>query len=274
MTHWDDLPALAAAARRGLPEHDPAVDALDDDARAIVARSWADRAERELGAAAGFAAMCRNLFEAGVTHDTLWLAARATCDEMRHSEICRYVASRYAGRDVPRPAARPAVDVRFGDADASLSRVLHAVVSSCMSESIGSAFLRVCVEQARGALVEAALRELLHDEIDHGRIGFALLASLDVATRTHVENALPVLLRMARTGWFERAEVQPNDAPKGHGCLSPKELRALVDDALSQLVLPGFAHVGLDVREAARWLDAASRHRDFRADRTKEEPVE
>src|SRR4051812_22072839 len=49
---------------------------------------------------------------------------------------------------------------------------------------------RTCLAHARGPLVLSALRELLSDEIDHGRIGWAHLAALDRSTRNEVSRWL------------------------------------------------------------------------------------
>ena len=52
-----------------------------------------------------------------------------------------------------------------------------------MNETTAGVFLEVCLAHAEGALAKAALSELLSDEIDHGRIGWAHLAAVDAATR-------------------------------------------------------------------------------------------
>lgn len=245
MSLWDELPCLEAAARRELPAVDPAILALSEGDRAVVAELWAARARSELGAAAVFAAAARGLFAEGggaVPHELLWLASRAVCDELRHAEICRYVASRY-GVEPPRAAPPVITEPPFG-------RGIHAVLNSALNETIGSAFLSACLEEADGILVRAALRELLTDEMDHARLGWALLATpgLGGAMRSEVEGRLPELIHIVRGAWFARAVELPKEIPRGHGGLPREEVLRVVEIAIRDVILPGFEHLGIRAR--------------------------
>jgi hypothetical protein len=258
MSAWSELPSLEAAARRALPEEDPVLDGLGAEPRALLARSWAARAHAELGAAAVFAAVSHGLFGVAASREILWLAARAVCDELRHSEICRYVARRYGGEEPERTDAPDVGTPRFGRTSAETSRLFHAVVNCCINESIGSAMLHVCLEQATAPLARAATRELLADDIDHARIGWAVLASprLPPGFRAELERALPTLVRIGRDPWLAFSAKTPADPPIGHGCLSAADLRAVVDEALLGVVLPGFEHVGIATEAARRVIGA------------------
>jgi hypothetical protein len=252
MSLWDELPSLAEAARRPLPAEDPAVLALDAAGRAKVAAVWAERAESELGAGAVFAAVARGLFGEGVSHQVVWLASRAVCDEMRHSEICRHVAAVYGGAVPERPALR---DV----APPPLGASAHAVLICAINETIGSAFLSACLDEAEGALPRAALRELLADETDHARIGWAVLAGAPEGgeARREVARRLREMVLAARDAWRLRASELPEELPRGHGCLPRGDVLAVVDEAIRSLVLPGLARVG--GREAAGAIGALER---------------
>jgi len=246
MNLWSDLPELASAARRPLPPADASIEALSPEDRALLARVWTERAENELGAGAVFAAIAAGLFGEGAGAEVLWLASRAVCDELRHAEICRHVAACYAGRALPRPAP-PTID------EGPRSAGVYAVLNGAIHETIGSAVLTACFEEAEGPMVRAAVRELLADEVDHARVGWALLGADRLAPRLRCEigAALPALLRVARERWLARAEELPEVLPRGHGCLPRREVVEVVEHALQSLVLPGFAHVGLDPGPAA-----------------------
>jgi hypothetical protein len=246
MSLWDELPSLEAAARRELPAADPAILALSAEDRAAVAELWASRARSEIGAGAVFAAVARGLFMEGggaVPHELLWLASRAVCDELRHAEICRYVASLY-GTETPPRAAPPTI------AEPPFGRGIHAVLNSAINETIGSAFLSACLDEAEGILARAALRELLTDEMDHARLGWALLATagLGGAMRSEVEGRVPELIHIARRAWSVRAAELPEDLPRGHGCLPRAEVLRVVEIAIREVILPGFEHLGLRAR--------------------------
>jgi hypothetical protein len=95
--------------RARLPFDDPSVDALDEGTRRLVARQWEGRATAELRVAAVFAVLARELFETGADPPVIEICARAVSDEVRHAEICRLLAERYAGRAIawPPPGRTP-----------------------------------------------------------------------------------------------------------------------------------------------------------------------
>ena len=246
MSLWDELPALEAAARRELPADDPVISALSAGDREVLAYLWAARARSELGAGAVFAATARGLFMEGggaIPHELLWLASRAVCDELRHAEICRYVASRYGAVTPPRAAPPSIAEPPFG-------RGIHAVLNSALNETIGSAFLSACLDEAEGPLARAALRELLTDEMDHARLGWALLATPGFGgpLRSEVEGRLPEFVAMARRAWAARAAELPEELPRGHGCLPRADVLRVVEIAVRDLILPGFDRLGLRAR--------------------------
>jgi hypothetical protein len=115
-----------------------------------------------------------------------------------------------------------------------------------MNETIAGAFLRECQHDAGGPLVRAALRELLRDEIDHARLGWAHLASprLSPDIRRAVEAEIETLLDMCRAVWLDERQTEI-DLPRGHGCSPLSELPRIVDDAVRELILPGLRHVGI-----------------------------
>src|SRR5262249_43197350 len=95
------------------------------------------------------------------------------------------------------------------------------------------------------------------DDVDHARIGWALLASdrLPEGFRAELERALPTLVRIARNAWLARATDHDDAAPRGHGCLSGARVREAVDEALRDLVLPGVEHFGIATGDARKILE-------------------
>jgi len=246
MKAWTDLPLLAKAARRALPEIDPAIESLGAGERTLLAKVWNERAASEHGAGAVFSTVAHALFAEGVNKEILWLASRAACDELRHAEICRYVASRYAG-DAPLPPSLPRLP------EPTRGSIFLAVAHCAINETVGSAFLSACQEEASGELARAALRELATDEIDHARIGWALLGadsfsrSSSGVLRCELEPRLLELIGVVRDAWLLRAAELPEELPRGHGCLSGPDVVRVVEEALAELVLPGFRHMGFEV---------------------------
>jgi len=209
-----------------------------------LGRRWANRAQSELTSGVVFANISLALLTQGVTPEIAFLAARAHSDEVRHAEICRRVAMRYLGTEVPFPKPHAVGKPAATPSQARLAATLHVVQNCCFNESIAMVFLRTCLDQAEHELVRLALRELMREEVDHSRLGWARLSSADVteADRARVARAVPGFIADMRAVWVDVAAV---DVPRGHGVLGRAELERVVEEALSDLILPGLEHCGV-----------------------------
>ncbi len=242
-------PSLAKSAELPeLPAADESILSLAQPVRDAIGAFWHMRAELELTAMGVFADVARSLFNARVEDEVLWLASRALTDEIRHSMLCSHVASVYLGRTPPRVEPDIVDAPRFGDASPDVNRLLHAVLNCCVNETIASAHLRRMMKAAKNPLVHEVTRLLMADEIDHARIGWALLASPTTTPvmREHVGRALPALLRLAERVWLRERPVFEVPVPAGHGYLPDADAIAVTLEALEELVLPGLDHVGVD----------------------------
>ncbi|MBX3206539.1 MAG: hypothetical protein KF764_15800 [Labilithrix sp.] len=188
------------------------------------------------------------------------LAERAVDDEVRHTELSRIVASRYAGKELP-PPPRLMLEVPTHEGASPELRDTLFVIGQCvLNETTASAFLETCYELAEGALAKAALRELLSDEIEHGRLGWVYLASLDELTRAAVA---PWLLPMAYLNlrmWKSESPIDPThtEALTHHGSPPATVLHAALVDALATLVVPGLRQLGMPTAGIEAWLDAGA----------------
>lgn len=238
-----------------LPDEDPLIDALDAPLRAAIGGEWQRRADVELSAAGLSALLLRGLLIDHAAPEVLELAANAVGEEARHARICQRVAERYLARELPPPRARPVDDGVFGDAPASINRLLSLVLHSCINETLATVCLREGLKRAESPTVKAATRELLQDDLKHARIGWAHLGSrfVDADAKAHVARALPTLLRLGKEGWLDEPRA-PIDSP-AHGVLGNARFPALFAAAVSELILPGFEHVGVDTRAARSFLE-------------------
>jgi hypothetical protein len=159
------------------------------------------------------------------------------------------VAGVYFGRPPPDVVPDKVDAPRFGDAPPEVSRLLHLVTNCCVNETIASAQLRSMMKAAVNPLVREVTRLLLADEVDHARIGWAVLGSprLSPELRWHVGRALPALLRLAERVWLSERPVFTVPVPVGHGYLPDAEAIEVTFDALDSLVFPGLARVGVDI---------------------------
>ncbi|HTQ05490.1 MAG TPA: hypothetical protein VMI54_16620 [Polyangiaceae bacterium] len=245
------MSALDVETLRTAP--DEAIDALDDELRATVGHEWLRRADVELTASSLTAKLVQGLLLDGATPEVIELATNAVGEEARHARVCHAVAERYLGRKLPYPRARRLEEARFGDAPPAVNRLLLFVLHSCVNETLATVCLREGLKLAASTVVKAATRELLSDDLNHARMGWAHLASpaLDDTARAHVGAALPVLLRLGRDGWLDEPR-SGIDVPE-HGVLGNPSFPPLLRAAFDDLILPGFDHVGVDTRPAREW---------------------
>jgi hypothetical protein len=218
------------------------------------------RAALELTGAAAFEAVTAALRELHAAPAIVELSVRAVDEERNHSEIYRALASSYAGHEVPRPVAEPLDWPAHADVAPALRPVLHVIGMSAINETMACGFLELCLEGATSADVRRGLRDVLSDEIRHGRIGWAWLASagLGPAERAVVgAHVLPLLARQVR-GWRAQIATIPAPAVPEHGCPSGPAIERAMVESIATLVLPGFEHVGIDVRQARAWCDAGA----------------
>jgi hypothetical protein len=240
---------------RALPD-DPAIDALGPETRRVLADVWTARIASERRVADSFAVVRDALLDLDAPRPMVELASRAVDDEMRHSALCREVASRYAGSDVAPPPHAPSAIPKHAGASDELRRTLHVVGQCAINETIACAFLEASLAHATSPFARAALRELMSDEIDHARIGWAHLSSLRAPQRAEVTPWVPSMVRANLKMWRDAPRPYPvGDEYAAHGAPSIAMVEDAIVTAVRDLVMPGFAELGVDVAPVRAWLD-------------------
>jgi len=244
---------------RPLPEHDLALDALTARQREELSAIWLGRAASERRVADAFE-MIHGALESARSQSSLRaLAARAVDDEHRHAELCRVVASRCAGRELAPPARLPLVRPEHRGAPARLIPTLYVLGHCAMNETFASAFLELSLGLADAPLGRAALRELLSDEIDHARIGWAHLAEMSDNQRAELAPWLDSLVYANLKMWRDTPRVATTDVDLvRHGAPPPEAIERALLGAVRDLIIPGLAHFGLPTRSLAHWLAAGA----------------
>jgi hypothetical protein len=246
--------------RRPLPEHDPSLSDLAAADRQRLSRIWLHRAAMERRVADSFEVILQALQRRRAPAALVALAARAIDDEYRHAELSRVVASRFAARELPAPERLPLEVPRHSQATPELRDTLFIVGQCILNETTAGAFLETCLEQAEGILAKSALRELLSDEIDHGRIGWAHLASLNDEARAAVaEWLLPMAFLNLRL-WKHESPHDPTHtgALTRHGAPPASVIHEALVDALRTLIVPGLKELHIETSALEAWLDAGA----------------
>jgi hypothetical protein len=219
-----------------------------------IAGIWAFRVRSEEEAAARFARLASRLGEVGASTTVIDMAARAASDEARHAELCRDLV-RHFGHQPP-AAPNHVVSEVAPSVLGARERVLYEVVSlSCITETLSAAFLGAMVERAQDARVRTTVHEILRDEIEHGRLGWAHL-SLE-QTRGDVlflGSYLPAMLESTVTDELFVEGAADEDVLAGFGALARNERRAIFEATMAEVVFPGLRRFGVATSSGEAWL--------------------
>lgn len=247
--------------QRPLPESDPGLDALSQANRERLAQIWLYRAATERRVADSFEVIEAALRRRAAPEALVAIAARAVDDEYRHTELSRVVASRFAGRELDAPARLPLELPKHEGASPALRYTLFVVGQCVLNETTASTFLESCLEHSRGALARTALRELLSDEVEHGRLGWSYLAWLGEKERAAVG---PWLLPMAYLNlklWRDETPEDPDHIAvlSEHGAPPAKVIHEALVGALTSLIVPGLKQLGMRTAPLEAWLAEGAR---------------
>ena len=229
-----------------MPRRDPSIAELADDERALMAGAWEGRAMSEEGAVNSFEHIARALELIEAPEAVVRLARRAIADERRHIEIGRRVASAYSGFELPRPRLRTVRAPVYRGAGRRVQALLRVIGQCCFNETTECAYARHALSIATAPLVRAALREIVADEIDHARIGWAALAAAPLELRKEGAAWLPTIIETHLAGWH-KAMVEWPASLRAHGMPPRREAVRVVDRTLSDLILPALADLGMSV---------------------------
>lgn len=233
---------------------DPVLRALDATVRRRLGEIWRHRAESELRAGSGFSQVVVGLYGIGARTEVLSLATEAAHQEIEHARSCHALAELYLDASLPMPTPPVAPMPPHRGATDALRATLHVIGLCCLNETIACEFVARCLDASEASAVREVSQRHLRDEVGHARVGWAHLASgvLDAQDRSQVAAWLPRLTKANGEHWLARMRTLPEKGVAKHGYPDVRTLERAVHDALRDVILPGFAHVGIDVSGAAR----------------------
>ncbi|MEM9188797.1 MAG: hypothetical protein AAGF12_06455 [Myxococcota bacterium] len=234
------------------------IEELDLATRRRVAEYWLGQAASEARVAESFRSIHSSLLHLQADAGLIRLAARAVDDEHRHAALTEELACRYAGRRVgPHPVLAPQQPRHERAASETLRHALFVTGQCALNETFATAYLSAARRGAESPIARHALRELLEDEIDHSRIGWAFLAEVPVRHRAELSDWLLPLTVCNYREW-QQLQLPENDALAPLGIPPAEVARTALFEALEGILLPGFRHVGLDTRDLEAWIRAGA----------------
>ena len=205
------------------------VDVVPGTAREAAALIWRNRARAELEASARFTRLAGESRRA-----TLWRpSSRWPTTRPRTSGATQRNARRLVRELGGKPFELGAAPAARGVTPGGLGpreRLLYEVVAmSCVTETLSAALLGELVARATDPLVRDTMHDILRDEVDHARLGWAHLAAehergaLDV-----VGPSLPAMLAgtISEELFSSWAEHPAKEALSGLGALDRAERKA------------------------------------------------
>jgi hypothetical protein len=238
---------------RALPDATDELASLDPSLAHALTQVWWMQAATELRVATSFAIVHEALSALEAEPGLVSLAARAVDDEHRHRALCLELARRYAGRAIEAPPTLPRQQPAHALAASDEERRVLFVIGQCaLNETFASAYLTTAHRGARSPLARAALNELLRDEIDHARLGWAYVSTLSPERRASI-SAWLVPLTIANLREWRTSAASHSEAHEAHGVPRAEAVREALDETVREVLVPGFAHGGLDVRGLERW---------------------
>lgn len=241
---------------RPLPDATDELAGLDPALRGELSKIWWAQSATELRVATSFAVVHRALSDLGAEPALTALAARAVDDEHRHAALCLDMAQRLRGGALKEPPPLPAQQPQHREAlDEDERRALFVIGQCALNETFANGYLTAAYRDATSPLARAAINELLRDEIDHSRLGWAFLSTLPASRRARISDWLVPLTLTNLREWQQSATTHTR-AFAPHGVPRAEDVREALAEVVRDVMLPGFENVGLDTRALARWVRA------------------
>jgi hypothetical protein len=198
------------------------------------------------------------------------MARDAANDELRHAELCTQLAARF-GRVTPSRSGEPGEVAPSGLTPRE--RVLYEVVAmSCITETLSAALLGEMHDRAVDPQVQTTVHEILRDEVQHSRLGWAHLASEHARGCGRVlGDYLPVMLAGTVTEELFRVGDDADPDLAGYGALSREDRAHIFTATMRELVFVGLERFGIDTSAGAQWLDAQI---DKKVDKTIDQTID
>ncbi|MFO7565289.1 MAG: ferritin-like domain-containing protein [Enhygromyxa sp.] len=230
---------------------------LRDDERAVVAAMWAFRARSENQAAARFARIAERLDALEAPAPLRALARRSIEDERRHRARCAALAEGFGHASLAAELIEaPAPEVAPGHLPAARRLSYELVAFCCLTESINAALLTHSFATTTDPDSRAAVREILADEVQHARLGWAYLAHQSERAWLSEHFARMLAATVPEELRDPRIQSDPSQALRAHGVFSRSELRKILIECVDQVIRPGFSLLGVDAEPIRAWMTA------------------
>ena len=225
----------------------------------LIMRTWAERAQAELGAAQRFRSIGKRLKEYEVPSRISNIANKAAQDEERHAFLCAKIAVKWGHetgfekpKDVPKTITHPWNHLPSQDVF-----LLDVILMCCITESFNASLLNSMYTQSKQSEESRIIHQILKDEVQHAQLGWAFL-QLEAQRRdcSFVSNHLVDMLTIAiRNELFSSSHLLNDPSSYVHGVMPHQDRLPQFQATLKEVICPGFSHFGIDVTPVQHWIE-------------------
>lgn len=224
----------------------------------IIASTWAERAQAELGAAQRFRSIATYFEDHEVPPKLVQVAQKAVTDEERHAFLCAKIAKKWGHRtgferpeDLKVNKPRPWKELPQRDVF-----LLELILMCCITESFNASLLNSMYVRSKKTEEGRIIHQILKDEVQHGQLGWAFL-QFETQRRdcSFVSAYLADMLNIViRDELFSSAHHITDPSSYLHGVMPHQDRLPQFRTTLEEVVCPGFTHFGIDITPIRRWM--------------------
>ena len=222
-----------------------------------IARTWAERAQAELGAAQRFRIIAKTLGDNDIPPKLVHIAQKAAKDEEIHAFMCAKIAIKWGhktGFDTPKGIKKSAVSP-WKNLPPKDSFLLDIILMCCITESFNASLLNSMYAQNKRSEEGRIIHQILKDEVKHAQLGWAYLQfETQLRDCSFVSNYLVDMLNIAIRDELFSSPHTTETSSYLYGVMPHQDRLPQFQTTLEDVLCPGFVHFGIDVTSIKRWM--------------------
>jgi hypothetical protein len=222
--------------------------ALSESQRHALRQFWIGRATGELTTALSFEYMLEDLHTLSAPSVLTDLASSAIAEEHRHVDWCLRFAGPSSDGVPPRAEFAGTRPLEFEGASVRDNRILRTVFGCCFSETVAVHVLMASHREIALDSVRRLNHQHIAEEVNHARLGWALLAWPDLGPRDRsmIAAFVPKMTQITRALWLA-PDRDADGVLHALGFLSRPLIAQACDEAFDTVIRPGLDQNGIAV---------------------------
>ncbi len=222
----------------------------------LIAKTWAERAQAELGAQKKFKEIIKSLNKYKFDLDITSLAVEAYRDEERHAIECARMARYYGHQTGFESISYDDETILTYDLDEHELFILEVVLMGCLTETFNASLLSTLYTKSKKGKAHQLIHRILKDEVKHAQFGWAFLqrchSKYDLS---FISSYLPDLFEMSvQDELFLPSLEGTRENTIDDGVLPFQYRQDQFVETFESVILPGFEQFNIETSDAKEWL--------------------